>query len=272
MRYFLFLFIILLSFSGCKKKEQPIAEPDKPVADTRTKFSVYLLASTGKPEVPGFDIFYIKFFKDNTLISTTRTNSNEFKVSVYSTLNVVTECLFNFELLSLAEGTYTYEVSDSLNIYGTTKKSIVISNSYPAGVFNLGAIEKKPLFTIQNYQVSDTLIMGHHTISLKFYTVNAIDGHQIAVYIGKKADLSKINYTTANAVPLYNQWFPVYNNYASNLFSEIGLSNYSPGDSIYFAAYPASGYFPQNSVNYLVNPVHYNALGEQKVLIGYKLH
>jgi len=272
MRHVLFIIIVLFAFLGCKKKEQPIVEPDKPVADTKTKFVVSLLESTGKPEVPGFDVFYIKFFNNNNLVSTTRINSNEFKVSLYPSSNIITECSYNFELSNLAKGTYTCEISDSLNLYGIDKKSIVLLNNNPAVAFNLGTIEKKPLFTIQNYQVGDTLINGYHTILLKFYTASAMDGHQLAVYIGKNAGLSKSNYTSANAVPLYNQWFSIHNNYTSNCFSEIGLSTYLPGDSIYFAVYPASNYFTRNSVNYLKDPFEFNALGDQKVLIGYKIH
>lgn len=283
--------IVFAFLFSCKKNENHVITESK--ANTKMYFSFGLFDSLGKyPALVDKDIFYVKFYKNNSLVYNIRATSDKFKISLIPNYNVVSDCSYKFELPQLDDGTYNYEISDSLNAYGNYKNALIISNNTgkinenstyyevswvqnPGISLSIGSIVKRPSFSILNCQINDTISNNNiHDFIFKINTKGASDVDRFVMFVGKTSNVSNQNYMV-NYIDFYN-WFKIKNNFSNSVisgFSFVGASNapFHSGDSVYFAIYPVSAKYYESSIDYTSNPIKYNAIN-QKVVIGYKLH
>ena len=196
-----------------------------------------------------------------------------------------------FVINNFKDGGYIYEITDSLNLFGYTRDSIVSKNGMvylgrqPAGIgswstgynMGLGSIQIKPTFSLLNYSTKDTVCGSFGAINI---TVN-IAGSPVSG--GLQFFFYKNNKVSSNNLYNYASLYPNGGLNFSNAtsvstgFCDFNLESghyLNSGDSVYFAVYSSA----QNSASfdYLVKDTsgqfQCTAIGTQRLVIPYKLH
>ncbi|HXB42352.1 MAG TPA: hypothetical protein VNZ49_17570 [Bacteroidia bacterium] len=284
MKNLAFILLSIIGFISCTKDPSANATPPTTSTPTSRDFNfvatdergVQIITLTG-------NTFIIKFYQNNNLIYTARTNDLS-KPSIPAGC-----CLHSFSISNFKDGAYMYEITDSLNLFGYCRDSIISKNhswmtsangtAIPWAQSNaavLNGVQQKPTFTILNCTSKDTNNSGIY-INVNVLS-NVIHG-QVAFYFYKNNKVSSDN--SYNFAPLSPHGHIVSSSQTnvSDIFYdtllEQGTSLHS-GDSVYFAIYPASFGFsynfdPFSKLDTLGYP-QYTPIGTQRIVIPYKLH
>lgn len=264
--------VIVIFFASCKK-DHPVSA--QPATSSSEGFRFYAFDENYNviPSLNG-NSFIINFYQNGIVVHSKKLSGNLY---------------YGFAIDNFTLGNYLVEVTDSLGQFGYLRDSLITNPSgwklkggqlyswvaYPS--ITLGSIIKKPNFSILDYTMRDTT-MG--TI-LSVTTGNVSSVQYLAIYFYKNNKASYLN--AYNYAPLYpsspaHQVSPTHTTITDIFFDFVLMdgTGLHSGDSVYFAVYPASiGFYNQSDNAAPLDTLHYpqyTAVGSQRVLIPYKLH
>ncbi|MHB8261038.1 MAG: hypothetical protein ACYDCN_14630 [Bacteroidia bacterium] len=268
--------LFIIGFISCTKKESATAI--KPAVPKQIpiigRFNFHTSDVTGglTNSYPG-NTLIIKFYQNNNVVYSVRTTNTTFTIN-------------NFK-----DGSYIFEITDSLGLYSYTRDSLVSKNGIASfgqnqtGIdwskgynLDIGDIQIKPTFTLLSYTAKDT----GNAIYIKVNVGGSNINGAVIFYFYRNNKVSSNN--LFNYAPLYilSSAHNVSSTQpsASDIFNDVnaleqGTSLHS-GDSVYFAVYASGGNLFE-SFDYLAPKDslgwgQYTCIGTQKLVIPYKLH
>ena len=278
MKYKFIIFLLVIGYVSCKKDTKTNTTAPTPTTVSRSFFIPASDENDNRISSLTGNTFIVNFYQNGNVIYTAKTKETVIVID-------------NFK-----DGNYLYEITDSLNLFGYSRDSIIIrDNSFSSSSTNAGTtctwtqcpsaslspIQKKPIFSIISFTAKDTVAgISGAGIYIKVNVSSNVNTGAIVFYFYKNNNVSSNN--LFNYAPLYPEspghfvsstQTSVWDIFSDNILTS-GTSLHS-GDSVYFAIYPASfdfyNYVDRFAKGDTLGWGQYTSIGTQRIVIPHKL-